>query len=101
MKRLRKEGVRYVIGVLLFLCVVGLGFSPQVRQFVNTPVDLTIFEGSNAVIEMADVTAKGHVVIKERDNRTYLHGKSPGSEEVLVKLARGQLKRLTFLFYRA
>ncbi len=94
MKRLRKEGVRYVIGVLLFLCVVGLGFSPQVRQFVNTPVDLTIFEGSNAVIEMADVTAKGHVVIKERDNRTYLHGKSPGSEEVLVKAGPWPVKAI-------
>lgn len=97
MKGLKKEGARYVIGVLLFLCVLGLGFTQQAKQFLNIPTSIVLFEGNQAVIETSSVEIKNNhdtAFIQNSGNHSQLHATEIGETEAVVKMGNWPIKAI-------
>ncbi|WP_059104901.1 SpoIVB peptidase [Shouchella shacheensis] len=101
---MKKEGVRYVIGAMLFAFVLSLGFSQTVKNFIQIPTSVTVFEGEQEALfssvgplrALATVASEdSHAFsIAKNSNSTYLNANERGSSEAVVKAGGLPLKSI-------
>lgn len=94
---LKKEGARIVIGVMLLLCVFSLGLSQQVKQFIEVPTSITMFQGSELALETTTASLNAEHVVASAYNdgdQTYIQGKESGKAEVVMKAGHFPIKAI-------
>ncbi|WP_413074293.1 MULTISPECIES: SpoIVB peptidase [unclassified Shouchella] len=96
MKRLKKEGVRYVIGVLFVVCLLFLGFNQQFKQFIEIPTSMVLFEGSEEVIEASGfvIDDSSHVQMDQVESQTIFQGIKTGKTNVTVQHGNWPTKKI-------
>ncbi len=96
MKRLLKEGVRYVIGVLFLVCLLFLGFNPQFKQFIDIPTSIVLFEGSETAIEANGFAIEGnsHLEVEHMESETILQGIKTGHTNVTLQNGNWPAKKI-------
>lgn len=94
------ELLRKIIGGILLVSIVAIGFSKPVQQYIEYPKEITMFEGQEFSIAKAQpVSAQltnddSSVSIETEDNTVSLHAKKYGKDEMLLELAGFPIKKV-------
>ncbi|WZX99178.1 SpoIVB peptidase [Bacillus sp. FSL W7-1360] len=91
--------IRYVIGFILAVCMIGLAFSPAIKHFVAVPTSMTVFEGSEELLmhNLEGVESKetsSAIAFKNQGHRTYLSGEEAGNSEVVMTVGKWPVKAI-------
>lgn len=92
--------MRKLIGVLLLVFVISLGFVKEIQEYVKIPKTLTVFEsqkvsiGSSLPVNAIQPSEDAFTVQKNYDGKTIdIHGKEAGEGEVVFDLAGFPVKK--------
>ncbi|MFC3882855.1 SpoIVB peptidase [Bacillus songklensis] len=91
---------RKIIGVILLVSLISLGFFPSIRHYVNIPKSIVLFEGQTETVSTAlPVTASPHnqkVYKTDKDNHAQLtiSGQQFGKEDLMLELAGLPIKKV-------
>nr|WP_097677993.1 SpoIVB peptidase [Bacillus mediterraneensis] len=95
------EFLRRLIGGILLVSLISIGFSRPVQEYIALPEKVTLFEGQNFEIEnsvaaYAGVTgnADEKVKIQQAENAMKLEGSRFGKDEVVLELAGFPVKKV-------
>lgn len=94
------ELLRKIIGGILLVSIVAIGFSKPVQQYIEYPKEITMFEGQEFSIAKAQpVSAQltnddSSVSLDTEDNTLSLHAKKYGKDEMLLELAGFPIKKV-------
>jgi len=96
---LRHELLRKIIGGILLVSLVAIGFSKPFHDYISIPNRVTLFEGENLIISKstpvsAAVTANSTLSIQQDDQTVSLHAKKYGKDEMLLELAGFPIKKV-------
>ncbi|WP_226667733.1 SpoIVB peptidase [Metabacillus litoralis] len=93
--------MRKIIGVLLLVLFTSLGFVKEVREYVQIPNHIKVFETQNVSVQSSfpvnasQETAEAFTVQKNSDGQTLdVHGKKAGEGEVVFDLAGFPVKKV-------
>ncbi|WP_212138554.1 SpoIVB peptidase [Metabacillus litoralis] len=97
---MQTDKIRKIIGVLLLVLLMSLGFVKEVQEYVKIPKNLTVFESQNVSVNRSiPVNASqdaetAFTVQKNTDGKTLdVHGKKAGEGEVVFDLAGFPVKK--------
>ncbi|HZH61800.1 MAG TPA: SpoIVB peptidase [Metabacillus sp.] len=92
--------MRKLVGVLLLVFVISLGFVKEIREYVNIPKTLMVFEsqkvsvGSSLPVNAIQPSKEAFTVQQNNDGKTIdIHGKEAGEGEVVFDLAGFPVKK--------
>lgn len=92
--------MRKLVGVLLLVLVMSLGFVKEVQEYVKMPKTVTVFQSQTVSVDNTlPVNANQHyeeafTVQKNNDGKTLdIHGKQAGEGEVVFDLAGFPVKK--------
>ncbi|MBM7713757.1 stage IV sporulation protein B [Bacillus thermophilus] len=98
-KKLMKERLRKITGVILLVSLIMIGFSKPFQQYVHIPLSITMFEGdkqafpkSGAVAASAD--AVDTFTLEDQDEAVSLKGENSGKDEMILQLAGLPMKKV-------
>ncbi|TKC20184.1 SpoIVB peptidase [Robertmurraya kyonggiensis] len=94
------ELLRKIIGGILLVSIVAIGFSKPVQQYIQLPKEITLFEGQEFSFQKSQpVSAEvkdDHlsVSVDDVDNTVSLNAKKYGKNEMLLELAGFPIKKV-------
>ncbi|MGG0716553.1 SpoIVB peptidase [Robertmurraya massiliosenegalensis] len=94
------ELLRKIIGGILLVSVVALGFSKPVQQYIQLPKEITLFEGQEFSFQKSHpVSAEMNnsnlsVSVDDIDNTVSLNANKYGKNEMLLELAGFPIKKV-------
>jgi stage IV sporulation protein B len=97
---LNKDFLRRIIGGILLVSLIAIGFSKPVQQYIHFPTSITLFEGQQlkfpkAVQVTATVPADQAIVALSQDQESVsLEAKEEGKNEVFLELAGFPVKKV-------
>jgi len=96
---LRHELLRKIIGGILLVSLVAIGFSKPFQEYLSIPKSVTLFEGENLILQKstpvsAAVTANSTLSIQQDDQTMSLQAKKYGKDEMLLELAGFPIKKV-------
>ncbi|MCS0786787.1 SpoIVB peptidase [Cytobacillus firmus] len=92
--------LRKIIGGILLVSLIALGFSKPVQEYLQVPANITLFEGQQLDIAKAEAVSAGlsidntSVSLKEDNHSISLHAKENGKNEMLLELAGFPIKKV-------
>lgn len=99
-KMLSFELLRKIIGGILLVSIVAIGFSKPVQQYIQLPKEITLFEGQEFSFQKSQpVSAEVKddnlsVSVDDADNTVSLNAKKYGKNEMLLELAGFPIKKV-------
>jgi stage IV sporulation protein B len=98
---LQTDKIRKIIGVILLVSLMSLGFVKEVKEYVKIPNNLTVFESqtvsvqSSIPVNASRDTEEAFTVQKNSDGKTLdVHGKKAGEGAVVFDLAGFPVKKI-------
>ncbi|WP_449620351.1 SpoIVB peptidase [Robertmurraya sp. Marseille-Q9965] len=94
------ELLRKIIGGILLVSIVAIGFSKPVQQYIQLPKEITLFEGQEFAFQKSQpVSAEVKddnlsVSVDDSDNTVSLNAKKYGKNEMLLELAGFPIKKV-------
>lgn len=94
------ELLRKIIGGILLVSIVAIGFSKPVQQYIQIPKEITLFEGQEFIFQKsrpvsAQVTKnEDSVVLDNQDHIVSLNANKYGKNEMLLELAGFPVKKV-------
>ncbi len=94
------ELLRKIIGGILLVSIVALGFSKPVQQYIQLPKEVTLFEGQEFTFQKSrPVSAEMNssnlsVSVDDEDNTVSLNANKYGKNEMLLELAGFPIKKV-------
>nr|WP_034658800.1 SpoIVB peptidase [Robertmurraya massiliosenegalensis] len=94
------ELLRKIIGGILLVSIVALGFSKPVQQYIQLPKEITLFEGQEFSFQKSHpVSAEMNnsnlsVSVDDTDNTVSLNANKYGKNEMLLELAGFPIKKV-------
>ncbi|MBG9590414.1 SpoIVB peptidase [Cytobacillus firmus] len=92
--------LRKIIGGILLVSLIALGFSKPVQEYLQIPANITLFEGQQLDIAKAEAVSAGlsidntSVSLKEDNHSISLSAKENGKNEMLLELAGFPIKKV-------
>jgi stage IV sporulation protein B len=96
---LKKDFLRKIIGGILLVSLIALGFAKPVQEYLSIPGDITLFEGqkldfqANAVQVTAPVKDSS-IAVDQQDETFTLEAKRHGKDEMVLELAGFPVKKV-------
>ncbi len=98
---LKKDFLRKIIGGILLVSLISLGFNKSFQEYMHIPKNITIFEGQDAEIDTAAIPAAAmtagdnSVIALSQDEKKFsLHGEENGKSEMVLELAGFPIKKV-------
>ncbi|MBZ5750755.1 SpoIVB peptidase [Metabacillus sp. DBTR6] len=98
---MQTDKIRKIIGVILLVSLMSLGFVKEVKEYVKIPNNLTVFESqtvsvqSSIPVNASRDTEEAFTVQKNSDGKTLdVHGKKAGEGAVVFDLAGFPVKKI-------
>jgi stage IV sporulation protein B len=98
---LQTDKIRKIIGVILLVSLMSLGFVKEVKEYVKIPNNLTVFESQTVSVQSpipvnaSRDTEEAFTVQKNSDGKTLdVHGKKAGEGAVVFDLAGFPVKKI-------
>lgn len=97
---LRQDIIRKMIGVILLVSLIGIGFLPPVQEYVSIPNKIVMFKGeevkvSSALPVFADSNSDAVYTISKQNNRALsVKGEESGEDQMLLKMADFPVKNV-------
>ena len=92
--------IRKIIGVLLLVSLITIGFSKPFQDYLHIPASITLFEGQHFEMEKAEmVSAKvfsdpSSLAYKQENDTVSLKAKKQGENEMLLEFAGIPIKKV-------
>ncbi|WP_282172668.1 SpoIVB peptidase [Cytobacillus firmus] len=92
--------LRKIIGGILLVSLIALGFSKPVQEYLQIPANITLFEGQQLDIAKAEAVSAGlsidntSVALKEDNHSISLSAKENGKNEMLLEMAGFPIKKV-------
>jgi stage IV sporulation protein B len=99
-KKLFIESLRKIMGGILLVSLISIGFSSFFQEYINIPKSITVFEGQQLQIDKAvpvSVTLNNNnssVSLSDDKNAIHITGAEHGNNEVLLELAGFPIKKV-------
>jgi stage IV sporulation protein B len=100
-KVLQTDKIRKIIGVILLVSLMSLGFIKEVKEYINIPISMTVFESQqvsmqNSIpVNASQEAEEAFTVQKNSDGKTLnVHGKKAGEGAVVFDLAGFPVKKV-------
>ncbi|WNF21652.1 SpoIVB peptidase [Mesobacillus jeotgali] len=96
---MKKDFLRKIIGGILLVSLIALGFAKPVQEYLSIPGDITLFEGqkldfqANAVQVTAPVKDSS-IAVDQQDETFTLEAKRHGKDEMVLELAGFPVKKV-------
>ncbi|WP_425283752.1 SpoIVB peptidase [Mesobacillus persicus] len=99
MKRLKKEFLRRVIGGILLVSLLLLGFTGPIQDYVSIPKEVTLFEGQEYDVSSLPVLASVEqnnkkIATKQSDGAVSIEAVTQGKDELVLELAGLPIKKV-------
>ncbi|MFE8702537.1 SpoIVB peptidase [Cytobacillus sp. FJAT-54145] len=97
---LKLELLRKIIGGILLVSLVAIGFSKPFQEYIHIPKNLTLFEGQDFEIQKASPVSatfssdESNISLKQEKNSVSLQAKEYGKNEMLLELAGFPIKKV-------
>lgn len=96
---MRQEWIRKIVGVILLVLLIGVGFLKPIQEYVSIPKEITLFEGQEAAVTSLPVFShtKQNAIysIAENDGDTLsIKGEESGEERMLLEMANFPVKNV-------
>ncbi|WP_445493156.1 SpoIVB peptidase [Niallia sp. 03133] len=98
---MKKDFLRKIIGGILLVSLISLGFNKSFQEYMHIPKNITIFEGQDAEIDTAAIPAAAmtagdnSVIALSQDEKKFsLHGEENGKSEMVLELAGFPIKKV-------
>ncbi|MDQ0231913.1 SpoIVB peptidase [Metabacillus malikii] len=98
---MQTDKIRKIIGVILLVSLMSLGFLKEIKEYVSLPSNVAVFESQEVTVESSiPANASGEVeeaftVQKNSDGKTIdVHGKKAGEGAVVFDLAGFPVKKI-------
>ncbi|PLR99869.1 SpoIVB peptidase [Bacillus sp. T33-2] len=97
---MKKEFLRKIIGGILLVSLIALGFLNPLREYLSLPNQVTLFEGQKLEYKIAEsasagiVKANSSIEINQGKNTVALQAKEPGSNQLVLELAGIPIKKV-------
>ncbi|MDQ0224964.1 SpoIVB peptidase [Bacillus sp. 7586-K] len=98
---MQTDKMRKIIGVILLVSLMGLGFVKEVKEYVKLPNQIFVFESQVASVQSSipantsEEVKEAFTVQKNSDGKTIdVHGKKAGEGEVVFDLAGFPVKKI-------
>lgn len=94
------ELLRKIIGGILLVSIVAIGFSKPVQQYIQLPKEITMFEGEEFVLHKSQTVSaqvnhdNKSVSLDNHDNTVSLNANKYGKNEMLLELAGFPIKKV-------
>lgn len=98
-KRLKKEFLRRVIGGILLVSLLLLGFTGPIQDYVSIPKEVTLFEGQEYDVSSLPVLASVEqnnkkIATKQSDGAVSIEAVTQGKDELVLELAGLPIKKV-------
>jgi len=99
-KRLKKEFLRRVIGGILLVSLIVIGFAKPVQDYISIPKEITLFEGqefalSNSLPVLASVDSNSEQINTTHDDDSIsIKAEDQGKDELVLELAGLPIKKV-------
>lgn len=98
-KRLKKEFLRRVIGGILLVSLLLLGFTGPIQDYVSIPKEVTLFEGQEYDVSSLPVLANvdqsnKKIATKQSDGAVSIEAVNQGKDELVLELAGLPIKKV-------
>jgi stage IV sporulation protein B len=99
-KVLTYELLRKIIGGILLVSLIAIGFAKPIQEYIHIPKDITVFEGqqydfSKAAPVSATISSEqSTVAFNDNGNGVKLTGTRPGKEEMMLEIAGFPIKKV-------
>lgn len=96
---MKLEWLRKIVGVILLVLLIGIGFLKPVQEYVSIPREITLFEGQEATITTLPVFSQLnenaiYSVAENGDETLSIKGQESGEEQMLLKMADFPVKNV-------
>ncbi|NRG46738.1 SpoIVB peptidase [Bacillus sp. CRN 9] len=97
---MKKDTIRKIIGGILLVSLIVIGFSKPFQEYINIPQHMTVFEGqehefAKAEPVVATLSSNGaELAIKQDKNTISLLAKENGNSEMFLELAGFPIKKV-------
>jgi stage IV sporulation protein B len=98
---LQTDKIRKIIGVILLVSLMSLGFVKEVKEYINIPTSVTVFESQHVSVQnsipvnASELAEEAFTVQKNSDGKTIdVHGKKAGEGAVVFDLAGFPVKKV-------
>ncbi|UII54792.1 SpoIVB peptidase [Cytobacillus spongiae] len=94
------ELLRKIIGGILLVSLIAIGFANPIQEYIHIPKDITVFEGqqydfSKAAPVSATISSEqSTVAFNDNGNGVKLTGTRPGKEEMMLEIAGFPIKKV-------
>lgn len=91
---------RKIIGGILLVSLIALGFSKPVQQYLNIPLSVTIFEGQQLKLGKAKTVSaslasdRSSISLKQNNDSVSLQAKQQGESELIFEYAGFPIKKV-------
>jgi stage IV sporulation protein B len=99
-KNLTYDVLRKIIGGILLVSLIALGFSKPVQDYLQIPANITLFEGQQLDFVKAEAVSAGlsidnsSISLKEDNHSVSLHARENGKNEMFLELAGFPIKKV-------
>ncbi|AIE60670.1 SpoIVB peptidase [Bacillus methanolicus MGA3] len=97
---MKYELLKKIIGGILLVSLVAIGFSKPIQEYVNIPQKITLFEGQQFSLHKAVNVSAGlsadnkSIALKQNRHSVSLQAKSYGKNEMILELAGLPIKKV-------
>ncbi|KAB2338460.1 SpoIVB peptidase [Cytobacillus depressus] len=94
-----KDVLRKIIGGILLVSLIAIGFSKPFQEYKNIPTSITLFEGqqlqlAKAEMVTATMSTKESIALNQDRHTVSLNAKKRGENEMLLELAGFPIKKV-------
>ncbi|GLB58132.1 SpoIVB peptidase [Cytobacillus sp. NCCP-133] len=92
--------LRKIIGGILLVSLISLGFSKPIQEYLQVPGNITLFEGQQLDFAKAEAVSAGFTIdnssisLKEDNHTVSLHARENGKNEMFLELAGFPIKKV-------
>jgi stage IV sporulation protein B len=94
------ESLRKIMGGILLVSLISIGFSSFFQEYINIPKSITVFEGQQLQLEKAVPVSvslnhnNSSVSLRDKKNTINISGSEQGNNEMLLELAGFPIKKV-------
>ncbi|WP_210365976.1 SpoIVB peptidase [Bacillus sp. REN3] len=96
---MKSDFLRKLIGGILLVSLIALGFAKPVHEYLSIPGDITLFEGQKFDFPASSVSASApegnsSIAVERKGKLVALEAKEPGKNEMVLELAGFPVKKV-------
>ncbi|WP_017755715.1 SpoIVB peptidase [Calidifontibacillus oryziterrae] len=96
---MKKEWLRKLVGLILLVLLIGVGFFEPMKEYVSIPREIILFEGQEATVTSLPVFSQIneeaiYSIARDEENTLSIKGKESGEEKMLLEMANFPVKNV-------